>query len=105
MKRPFTCSIWMTFFFGKVEWVQVAARAHDHGEFDDFSILLNFQSGLQATMKTYAHASWHFPFLERFEVYGMHATYETFEMGENLHHERVGGDPHDHLRFFLGDHA
>ena len=69
----------MTFFFGKVEWVQVAARAHDHGEFDDFSILINFQSGLQATMKTYAHASWHFPF-ERFEVYGMHSTYETFEM-------------------------
>jgi myo-inositol 2-dehydrogenase / D-chiro-inositol 1-dehydrogenase len=69
----------MTFFFGKVEWVQVAARAHEHGELDDFSILLNFQSGLQATMKTYAHASWHFPF-ERFEVYGMHSTYETFEM-------------------------
>jgi myo-inositol 2-dehydrogenase/D-chiro-inositol 1-dehydrogenase len=69
----------MTFFFGKVDWVQVAARAHEHGELDDFSILLNFQSGLQATMKTFAHASWHFPF-ERFEVYGMHATYETFEM-------------------------
>jgi myo-inositol 2-dehydrogenase/D-chiro-inositol 1-dehydrogenase len=69
----------MTFFFGKVEWVQVAARAHEHGELDDFSILLNFESGLQATMKTYAHASWHFPF-ERFEVYGMHSTYETFEM-------------------------
>jgi myo-inositol 2-dehydrogenase / D-chiro-inositol 1-dehydrogenase len=69
----------MTFFFGRVAWVQVAARAHDHGELDDFSILLTFQSGLQATMKTYAHASWHFPF-ERFEVYGMHSTYETFEM-------------------------
>lgn len=69
----------MTFFFGKVDWVQVAARAHDHGELDDFSILLNFQSGVQATMKTYAHASWHFPF-ERFEVYGKHSTYETFEM-------------------------
>ncbi len=69
----------MTYFFGKVEWVQVAARAHQHGELDDFSILLSFHSGLQATMKTYAHASWHFPF-ERFEVYGMHATYETFEM-------------------------
>src|SRR6266571_1142003 len=69
----------MTFFFGKVEWVEVSARSHEHGELDDFSILLCFQSGLQATMKTYAHASWHFPF-ERFEVYGMHSTYETFEM-------------------------
>jgi len=69
----------MTFFFGRVEWVQVAARAHEHDTLDDFSILLNFESGLQATMKTYAHASWHFPF-ERFEVYGMHSTYETFEM-------------------------
>jgi myo-inositol 2-dehydrogenase / D-chiro-inositol 1-dehydrogenase len=69
----------MTFFFGRVDWVEVAARAHLNGELDDFSILLGFQSGLQATMKTYAHASWHFPF-ERFEVYGMHSTYETFEM-------------------------
>jgi myo-inositol 2-dehydrogenase/D-chiro-inositol 1-dehydrogenase len=69
----------MTFFFGKVDWVQVAARAHDHDELDDFSILLSFQSGVQATMKTYAHSSWHFPF-ERFEVYGKHSTYETFEM-------------------------
>ena len=69
----------MTFFFGKVQWVEAAARAHGHDELDDFSILLNFKSGLQATMKTFAHASWHFPF-ERFEVYGMHATYETFEM-------------------------
>ncbi|HLJ41492.1 MAG TPA: Gfo/Idh/MocA family oxidoreductase [Candidatus Acidoferrales bacterium] len=69
----------MTFFFGKVDWVEVAARAHEHDELDDFSILLSFQSGLQATMKTFAHATWHFPF-ERFEVYGMHSTYETFEM-------------------------
>jgi myo-inositol 2-dehydrogenase / D-chiro-inositol 1-dehydrogenase len=69
----------MTFFFGKVEWVEVAARAHEHGELDDFSILLGFHSGVQATMKTFAHASWHFPF-ERFEVYGKHSTYETFEM-------------------------
>jgi myo-inositol 2-dehydrogenase/D-chiro-inositol 1-dehydrogenase len=69
----------MTFFFGKAQWVEVAARAHEHDELDDFSILLNFQSGLQASMKTFAHASWHFPF-ERFEVYGMHSTYETFEM-------------------------
>ena len=69
----------MTFFFGKVCWVQVAARAHEKGELDDFSILLEFESGLQVTMKTFAHASWHFPF-ERFEVYGMHSTYETFEM-------------------------
>ena len=69
----------MTFFFGKVDWVQVAARAHEHDELDDFSILISFQSGVQATMKTFAHSSWHFPF-ECFEGYGMHSTYETFEM-------------------------
>jgi len=69
----------MRFFFGDVEWVQVAARAHQNQELDDFSILLSFESGLQATLKTYAHASWHFPF-ERFEVFGHHSTYETFEM-------------------------
>jgi myo-inositol 2-dehydrogenase/D-chiro-inositol 1-dehydrogenase len=42
----------MTFFFGKVERVEVSARSHQQGELDDFSILLCFQSGLQATMKT-----------------------------------------------------
>ena len=69
----------MGFFFGEVDWVEVAARAHQGGELDDFSILLSFESGVQATMKTFAHAGWHFPF-ERLEVYGLHATYETFEM-------------------------
>jgi myo-inositol 2-dehydrogenase/D-chiro-inositol 1-dehydrogenase len=59
--------------------VQVAATAHEHDALDDFSILLGFKCGLHATMKTYAHASWHFLF-ERLEVYGRHATYETFEM-------------------------
>ena len=93
----------MMFFFGKVEWVEVAARAHEHDELDDFSILLSFQSGLQATMKTFAHASWHFPF-ERFEVYGMHSTYETFEM-EKISFTNGLGDTHDRLRFFSRDHA
>lgn len=69
----------MRFFFGDVEWVQVAAHARQHGELDDFSILLGFRSGLHATMTTYGHATWHFPF-ERFEVFGHHVTYETFEM-------------------------
>jgi myo-inositol 2-dehydrogenase / D-chiro-inositol 1-dehydrogenase len=69
----------MRFFFGDVEWVLAAARAHQNQEFDDFSILLSFESGAQATFKTFAHASWHFPF-ERVEVYGHHSTYETFEM-------------------------
>jgi len=37
----------MTFFFGKVDWVQVAARAHEHDEAGHFSILIGFQSGVQ----------------------------------------------------------
>jgi myo-inositol 2-dehydrogenase/D-chiro-inositol 1-dehydrogenase len=69
----------MRFFFGEVQWVQAAAQAREHGEWDDFSLLLNFASGVHATMTTYGHATWHFPF-ERFEVFGHHATYETFEM-------------------------
>lgn len=69
----------MRFFFGGVDWVEVSARAHEHNTLDDFSILIGFKSGVCATMKTFAHASWHFPF-ERFEVYGHHSTYETFEM-------------------------
>lgn len=69
----------MRFFFGSVDWVQVAASAREHDTLDDFSILIGFRSGVCATMKTFAHASWHFPF-ERFEVCGHHSTYETFEM-------------------------
>lgn len=69
----------LRFFFGEVEWVEAAARSHAHGELDDFSILLAFRSGLHATLTSFAHASWHFPF-ERLEVFGMHSTYETFEM-------------------------
>ncbi|MGH9491202.1 MAG: Gfo/Idh/MocA family protein [Terriglobales bacterium] len=69
----------MRFFFGDVRWVQVAARAREHGEWDDFSILLGFANDLHAAMTTYGHATWHFPF-ERFEVFGHHATFETFEM-------------------------
>lgn len=69
----------LRFFFGEVEWVEAAARSHAHGEMDDFSILLAFGSGLHATLKSFAHAAWHFPF-ERLEVFGMHSTYETFEM-------------------------
>jgi myo-inositol 2-dehydrogenase/D-chiro-inositol 1-dehydrogenase len=69
----------MRFFFGEVDWILAGARAHQGMELDDFSILLSFKSGLQATLKTFAHASWHFPF-ERFEVFGHHSTFETFEM-------------------------
>lgn len=69
----------MRFFFGEVRWVQTAAQAREHGEWDDFSILLGFASGMHAAMTTYGHATWHFPF-ERFEVFGRHATFETFEM-------------------------
>lgn len=69
----------LRYFFGEVRWVQTAAAAREHGEWDDFSILLGFASGNHAAMTTYGHATWHFPF-ERFEVFGHHATYETFEM-------------------------
>ncbi|MGH9353071.1 MAG: Gfo/Idh/MocA family protein [Terriglobia bacterium] len=69
----------MIFFFGEIEWVETAARAHEHGQLDDFSILMGFKSGLFATLKSFGHASWHFPF-ERMEVFGHHSTYETFEM-------------------------
>ncbi|MGH9344209.1 MAG: Gfo/Idh/MocA family protein, partial [Terriglobia bacterium] len=81
----------MRFFFGEVEWVEAVARAHEHGELDDFSILLGFKCGIHATLKTFGHASWHFPF-ERIEVFGMHSTYETFEMERMAVTQELNGE-------------
>ena len=50
-------------------------------EFDDFSILLKFRSGVQGAFTSCAHTSWIFPF-ERIEVFGEHAAAETAEMDE-----------------------
>jgi myo-inositol 2-dehydrogenase/D-chiro-inositol 1-dehydrogenase len=54
---------------------------------DDFSVLVEFVSGMYATFVTSADASWFFPY-ERVEVFGRYSTIETAEI--------------DSLRFCLG---
>ena len=64
----------MRFQFGEV--VSLDARL---SRTDDFSMLVEFQTGMHATFVTSADASWFFPF-ERFEVFGAYSTIETQEM-------------------------
>ncbi len=64
----------MRFLFG--EAVSIDAR---RGRPNDFSMLIEFASGMYATFVTSADASWFFPF-ERVEVYGAYSTIETAEM-------------------------
>lgn len=64
----------MRFQFGEV--VSLDARL---GRVNDFSILVEFSSGMHATFVTSADASWFFPF-ERLEVFGEYSTIETGEM-------------------------
>lgn len=49
------------------------------GGANDFSMLVEFQSGMHATFVTSADASWFFPY-ERVEIFGEYSTIETQEM-------------------------
>jgi myo-inositol 2-dehydrogenase/D-chiro-inositol 1-dehydrogenase len=69
----------MRFLFGEVESLHALGSRHEYKEIDDFSVLLQFASGLHATLATAADASWLFPF-ERVEVFCHHATLVTREM-------------------------
>jgi myo-inositol 2-dehydrogenase / D-chiro-inositol 1-dehydrogenase len=66
----------MRFQFGEV--VSLDAR---ESRKNDFSMLVEFSSGMHATFVTSADASWFFPY-ERMEVYGAYSTIETGEMEE-----------------------
>jgi len=74
----------MRFQFGEI--VSLDARA---GKVNDFSLLLEFATGVHATFVTSADASWFFPY-ERMEIFGEYSTIETAEM-ESLSY-RIGLD-------------
>jgi myo-inositol 2-dehydrogenase/D-chiro-inositol 1-dehydrogenase len=74
----------MRFQFG-----EIATLDARHREPNDFSILIEFVSGMHATFVTSADASWFFPY-ERVEVFGRYATIETAEI-ESLSY-RLGLD-------------
>lgn len=72
----------LRFLFGAVRELTAIGSRHEYAEVDDFSVLLQFESGLHATLCSSADASWLFPF-ERVEVFCHHQTIVTREM-ENL---------------------
>jgi myo-inositol 2-dehydrogenase/D-chiro-inositol 1-dehydrogenase len=74
----------MRFQFGEVAAIDARlSRAND------FSMLIEFQSGIHATFVTSADASWFFPY-ERIEIFGEYSTIETEEV-EALRY-RIGLD-------------
>lgn len=64
----------MRFQFG-----DVAAITAQLSRANDFSMLIEFHSGLHATFVTSADASWFFPY-ERLEIFGEYSTIETEEV-------------------------
>jgi myo-inositol 2-dehydrogenase/D-chiro-inositol 1-dehydrogenase len=69
----------MRFLFGEVRELTATGSRHEYAEVDDFSVLLQFESGLHATLCSSADAGWLFPF-ERVEVFCHHQTLVTREM-------------------------
>jgi myo-inositol 2-dehydrogenase / D-chiro-inositol 1-dehydrogenase len=66
-------------FFGEVSSVRGHASRRVYSEPDNFSFLLQFDSGISLTFASCAHATWAFPF-ERVEIFGRYFTIETAEM-------------------------
>lgn len=64
----------MRFQFGEI--VSLDARL---SRTNDFSVMVEFESGMYATFVTSADASWFFPY-ERLEVFGQYSTIETAEI-------------------------
>ena len=64
----------MRFQFGEVASIDARLSRPN-----DFSMLVEFQSGMHATFVTSADASWFFPY-ERLEIFGEYSTVETEEM-------------------------
>jgi myo-inositol 2-dehydrogenase/D-chiro-inositol 1-dehydrogenase len=85
----------MRFLFGEVTMLQAIGSTHEYPEVDDFSVLLQFATGVHATFASSADASWHFPF-ERVEVFGHHTTIVTSEMESIIYTEGLEGKPVEH---------
>ena len=66
---------------------------------DDFSMLVEFVSGMHATFVTSADTSWFFPY-ESVEIYGAYSTIQTLEM-ESIHY-RMGLDQPTQSEHFAG---
>lgn len=80
----------MRFLFGEIEQLFALGSKHEYAETDDFSVLLDFESGVHATLCSSADASWLFPF-ERVEVFCHHRTITTREMESLVSSEGLEG--------------
>jgi predicted dehydrogenase len=68
------------YLFGEVRTVKCEARQSiSQSEFDDFAVLLTFESGTIGTFVTSAHAGWSYPF-QRLEIYGRYSTIAVEDM-------------------------
>jgi myo-inositol 2-dehydrogenase/D-chiro-inositol 1-dehydrogenase len=85
----------MRFLFGEVAMLHGIGSTHQYPEVDDFSVLLQFESGMHATFASSADASWHFPY-ERVEVFGHHTTIVTSETESIIYTEGLEGKPVEH---------
>lgn len=85
----------MRFLFGEVAMLHAVGSTHQYPEVDDFSVLLQFESGMHATFASSADASWHFPY-ERLEVFGHHTTIVTSETESIVYTEGLAGKPVEH---------
>ncbi len=85
----------MRFLFGEVGVLQAIGSTHQYPEPDDFSVLLQFVSGMHATFASSADASWHFPY-ERVEVFGHHTTIVTSETESIVYTESLEGKSVEH---------
>jgi myo-inositol 2-dehydrogenase/D-chiro-inositol 1-dehydrogenase len=85
----------MRFLFGEIEMIHAIGSSHEYAETDDFSVLLNFKSGLHATLASSADASWLFPF-ERVEVFTHHGTIVTREMESLVYSDGLEGRQVEH---------
>jgi myo-inositol 2-dehydrogenase/D-chiro-inositol 1-dehydrogenase len=80
----------MRFLFGEITMLQALGSSHEYPEIDDFSVLLQFASGIHGTFASSADASWLFPF-ERVEVFCHHSTITTREMESLVYNEALAG--------------
>jgi myo-inositol 2-dehydrogenase / D-chiro-inositol 1-dehydrogenase len=68
------------YLFGEVATLKCEARQSiSQSEFDDFAVLLTFESGTIGTFVTSAHAGWSYPF-QRLEIYGKYSTIAVEDM-------------------------
>jgi myo-inositol 2-dehydrogenase / D-chiro-inositol 1-dehydrogenase len=73
------------YLFGEVATVKCEARQSiSQSEFDDFAVLLTFDSGTIGTFVTSAHAGWSYPF-QRLEIYGKYSTTTVEDMEKVIH--------------------